>query len=356
MNTKIGEKLSIDSLKVRIPFAKVNNVSEQLQSNWLLINEATGERDETFFKKNSYPVREYGITTHFGIEDQITAGGEVQRFLIILLNAKILKCEYLQGITAANIKIVYDSLMNYNLVSFTLDDLMNAECTDVDFKKDTEITPEGFSKVIKKIAQCAKPSKKKNQGYRSFDRDDNRGIEFSDRPTTAYKSNPFMKIYHKGTELNNKSSEFAQKYLAAVDYTNIARIECTVKNKAHFRYLGVNDTSLCNLLNLSDEVKETILNDAISKHLEKRVIEIKNQSELKPDKMIIYNMVVTLMHSGYSYETIRNELALQGIDNRSKKSQKGKDLDDIYLNYIKGSSIDKTTKEVDQFFGFMGWN
>ena len=356
MGTKIEQKIAIDSLKIRVHLSDVKIINESLQSKWLLINEKTGEQDESFFKANSYKVSKNGISTRFGIENQQTASQKIQPFIVILFNSKLLKDRYFEGITIDNIESLYNDIINMGVVSFTYKSFLNAECTDVDFKQDGTISIEGFSKSLKKIEEFAKPSKKKNQGYKSFNQANNKGIEFSDRRTTSCRSNPFLKIYHKGIELNNKSMKFANDYLSSIDYTDIVRIECTVKNKAHFKYLGINDTTLHNLLNLSLEVKKSIITSAIKKHLEPRVIEIKNQSELKPDKMIIYNLIVALMYSGHSFETIKTTIALSGIDCKVKRSQKGKEIEDIYVNFIKDSALDKTTKEVDNFLNFIGWS
>ena len=357
MRAKINNlgEISIDSLKIRIPIHQIKIVDESITSKWLLVNEKTGDIDETYFKENSFKVSNNGISIRYGIEKQQTARQRIEPFLIILLPSKILCNRYFEGFTATNIEIVYNALISHKVVDFSLKSFLNAECTDVDFKKDTILDLDTYNTSIKKIIDLAKPSKKKNQGYNIFNSVDNKGIEFSDRRTTSFKSNPYLKIYHKEVELTNNSETFARNYLQEVDIANVVRIECTVKNKAHFRYLGIEDTRLQKLLELSPEAKEKIMSSTLAKHLEPRLNEIVNKAEIKPNDRILYNFIISLMKSGFSFQTIRDVIAISGIDCKVTRSRKRKEMNIIYNTYIERTKLDKLTKEVDRFFNFLRW-
>ena len=359
MRTNVISKVenpTIDSLKIRIPLHQVEIKNESIKGSWILVNDITGEVSPGKFKENSYAIKQNGISVRFGIESQNTANRKVETFLVILVNSKLLKREYFDGITEKNVGKVYDELIKYDVVSFSYKSFLSAECTDVDIKKDCKMSLKGFDDSISSIEQHARPSKKRGQGYRRIKEKTNQGIEFSERKTTSFCSNPFFKIYHKELELNNNSSEFADKYLSEIDYSDTVRFECTIKNKKHFRYLGVDETTLKNILELPINKMNEMMSTTISKHLEKRIIEIRTISDLSPNSMIIYNMIIALMSFGHSFDNIKNEVALNGIKNKSKRSQKAKDLSEIYSKYIKDSILDKTTKEVDNFANFIGWS
>jgi len=339
MRAKINNlgQISIDSLKIRIPLNQIKIIDPSLNSRWLLVNEKTGDVDENYFKENSFKVSSEGISIRYAIEKQQTASQVIQPFLIILLPAKILCNRYFEGFTAINIETVYNTLIGHKVVKFSLKSFLNAECTDVDFKKDVLIDLDTYTSAIKKITDLARSSKKKGEGYKLRNTSDNKGIEFSDRRTTAYKSNPFIKIYHKEVELINNSELFARKYLQEIDIKNVVRVECTVKNKAHFRYLGIDDTKLYSLLKLSVERKEMILNSTLSKHLEPRVNEIINKAEIKPSDRILYNFIISLMESGFSFQTVRDVIAISGIDCKVTRHRKRKELNYIYDSYIEST-------------------
>lgn len=358
MSTKIVQgsshsKISVDSLKIRIPFSDVKVIDENLTDKWILYNPATGEQDETYFKENSLCKSDKGISVRFAIEEQMTANKTKETYLTMLLPSKILKEKYFEGITEHNIDKVYDELMSYEVVSFSLDTFLHrSACTDVDFKKDSVCN--AFESIIKGLSNSAIPSKKKNEGYRSFNKKNNQGIEFSDRRTTAYKSNPYLKLYNKELQLTYDSNVFANEYLKNINYTNVIRIETTVKNKKHFKHLGINDTSLHSILSISNEVKEQIISKAIQKHIEPRTRQINTPNELTPSDMIIHNAIVLLLDSGMSYENIKRQLT-SSIKSSPTKSRKRKEMDLIYQHHIKNTDVDKTAKEINQFYDWMGW-
>jgi len=357
MRAKINNlgEISIDSLKIRIPIHQIKILDESITSKWLLVNEKTGDIDETYFKENSFKVSNSGISIRYGIEQQQTAKQKIQPFLIILLPSKILGSRYFEGFTATNIEIVYNALISHKVVDFSLKSFLNAECTDVDFKQDSIIDTKTYQGSISKVKELAKPSKKKNQGYKLYNRSDNKGIEFSDRRTTSFKSNPYFKIYHKEVELTNNSETFARNYLQEIDIADVVRIECTVKNKAHFRYLGIEDTRLQKLLELSPEAKKTIMSSILAKHLEPRINTPKEVEGLKTTEQMHYNNIVALMSAGNTFDTIRDVITLHGIKDKNTRYRKRKELNYIYDNFIKDTLLDKTTKKVDEFLTFIGW-
>lgn len=346
-------KVSTDSFKLRIPLNLVEVIDITLLGTWQYVNDKTGEVNPYFNKKNSVTIKSKGITTRYGIEQQVGKNKQVNAFLVILINAKILGKDYFQGFTIENIPQVYKELMAQKVVTFNLSDfLKNSYGTDVDFKKDVRCKQ--WDRVVNEMRTISKQSKQKNKGYSYFNQKNNKGIEWSTRKTTSYKSNPYLKVYHKEIELKNNSLEFKNEYLQGQNIDNLVRIETTIKNNAHFRYLGLPENRLENILSLTDEQKETIMQSALSKHLEPRINNLKNNNELKPMEKVLYGYINLSLDSGMSFERGKN-LVLKTIDNKTERSRKRKQLDEIYNKHIKGSKNDLKSIEIDDFWSFINW-
>lgn len=345
---------AIDSFKIRIPLELVQVKDPNLTASWRLVNEGTGEIDPDYFKSNSLAIKENGKSTRYAIEDQsINKEGTKRPFLTLLINSKLLESNYFDGIHNGNIMAIYGALMAQNVVSFKFADMLNfGLVTDIDFKKDAR--SKDFDHIVNELRNISKPSKQKDKGYRSWNYKDNKGIEWSTRKSTSYKSNPFLKLYHKQLELDNNSKEFTSAYLNGIDYSDKVRLETTVKNASHFRLLGIEDNSLNTILNLSNEQKEHIFNSALAKHLEPRIKQLKDSDKLKPMESIIYGLLMIGLKSGNSFESCKT-LTLNLIDNKTERNRKRKLLDEIYTNHIEGSKEDKESKIKDQFWTFLGW-
>ncbi len=356
IKNKIPLDISIDSLKIRIPFELIKVLNPSLLGKWILLNEDTGEVDPKVFKQNALSFSENGIKTKFGIEKQYTKTQKTRDFLVILVNSKLLKHNYFEGINSNTIEQLYNNLMSFNVISISYKDFISvSEGTDIDIKKDCNIPMSTFTKSIDQCRQISKPSKLKDSGYRVFRDKDNKGIEWSTRKSSSYKSKPFLKIYHKETELKNNSIEFSEEHLEGIDYTDIVRIETTIKNAAHFRHLGVNTNSLKDILKLSQDTLQGIMSKAIKQHLEPRVRQIKKDNKLKPFELIIYASILLSMKGGVSYESYKSSV-LSVLHNKTERNRKRKVLDMIYDRHIKGLSEDKTSQEKDVFWRFLNWS
>ena len=352
---KIPIDISIDSLKIRIPIEYTKTINPSLEGNWYLVNDTTGEVDPKEYKSNALTIKDSGITTRFAIEQQQTKEQLQRTFITLLVNSKELKHNYFQGITKDTIRQIYDSLMSHKVINVSFEDFIeHSECTDVDFKKDARIPIDIYNNSINQCRTISKPSKNKGNGYRYFNAKDNKGIEWSDRRTTSYKSNPFLKIYHKETELKNNSNHFASTCLQGVDYDNIVRIETTIKNAAHFRHLGIKTNRLKDILHLEQEQLQEVMNKAIKCHLEPRIRQIKDNNRLKPFELIIYGSILVSMQAGVSYESYSKNV-LSTLPNKTERNRKRKVLDMIYDRFIKGTNEDKTSQDKDVFWNFLNW-
>jgi hypothetical protein len=341
--------ISIDSLKIRIPFAKVQILNESLTQTTYEVDEDNVVLRE--FKRNSYKVVNKGISTHYGIENQIGRKGHTYKYLVVLFNSKLLKTAYLDGLLNQNIRVVYDALMSHKVVYFSSESFISGECTDVDFKLDYET--DYFDKIVNQFSQLAKPSQLKNRGYNKVNKSDNKGIEFGNR-NTATPSYPFLKYYHKTLELYYNSTEFYESYKFPIS-DNLSRLEFTIKNRKHFAKYGIKNTTLENILSLSQEKLKSILSSILSIHLEKRTIDMPLIKDLSPSEAIFCSSLYFMLDNQISLSNAIDTLT-QNIESKVAKSRQKKKLRELYEYHIKDTDIASINQSTNTFFDFIGWN
>ena len=218
---RIDETFQLDSFKIRIPMSKCKVLDEGLTGNLIIVNDKTGLVLDRIFKKNAFPINDGGINIYFAIEEQTTSNQTRKSFLTMLLTTKLLKERYFEGITENNIKLVYEAVINYGIVSFTYNTFLNGELTDVDFKKD--MSTADMDSIIKGCYSLTKENHKMAEVCRTFNKKDNKGIQWSKRDTTEVMKKPFVKIYHKGLDLTrSKSNEFYKNYILGTPAENEA--------------------------------------------------------------------------------------------------------------------------------------
>lgn len=346
----------VDSLKIRIPNGKYKVIDSKLQGNKITILEETAEVLREF-KDNALKFSSNGISTRFAIEVMpIDKHGNCKEYLTILVNAKLLKERYFQGITKNNIESLYDELMSYNVAYFTLNDLLdNCFCTDIDFKTDSEATNDEFQELLKYFTINAHQSSEIGRGYRLFNKKDNKGIQFSDRSTQQFKTNPFWKLYDKETELTFKSKDFKNKYLKGQDISNKIRFEFTIKNNKHLKALNINSNSLRTILELTEAKKKEILANTIKTHLESYTRQIIKKKGMNPTDEVYCNLITMQMQMGNTFESIR-DLAISTLDDKVAKSRMKTKLNSIYNDHIKGTKKDISTKNINGILTLIGLN
>ena len=351
------KKISIDSLNLRIPLSEVELIGDNIGKIHTTVNKETGESFEDF-KKHSEKYNYKGVSVHWRLEDQYDKGIVIP-YLVILVSSKILRERYFEGITKDNSKLVYDNITELGIAKFTYESFLKAQCTDVDFKKD--IYCKSFGDVIEQIQKISKSSPLSNRGYNSLNKRKkgiliNQGLEFGKRKTasTAY---PFLKFYHKYIELVYSSGEFYRAYIEPLnlDIANLIRTEFTIKNKTHFLKYKIENTGIENILNLDQSTLESIMNDILGIHLDKRVkvIEVKTKTSMR-DNYVIQSLYWSIKN-GMSYDQIKNSISVSNIkDSSQAKRRFYAYLDNLYKDHIEGSPEDKTSIELDSFFTTLG--
>lgn len=321
-------KFSIDSTKVRVPAELCTILDPNISAAFYLVNKATGEElDEDEFKRTAKWFESGdGISIKIGVEQQTSVKGAIRSFVVFLLSSKILKGDYMRGITQSNVRVIYNYIIALNVIDFSYDDFLDASLTDTDIKRDMRRPLIDFE-IMKNLAKkYAKSSVSFGTGYRAWWTNTNKGFQFSDRKTTAFRTQPYFKVYHKPTELINRSNEFYTKYLSNLDISDVVRYEFTIKNRDHFEYLfGFRDNTFRSFLGLSQKQMMKVQRKAFEKHFlfmqstDKRVVGV------SPTDIVYYNLIdFLILNESFSSEQIL-DLALESIISPVARSRmKGK--------------------------------
>lgn len=256
---------AVDSLKVRIPAQCVDiKCPELADSHIIKVNSTTGRILGTAgVNQTSYSYPHTGVEVSYKYEAMNVGGRRPERFISIGIHSKMLGEGYLQGINSKSIHKLYNEIQRHGLIDVDALSLFDkSSCTDVDIKRDEMLTSNALKAQIGDLKKSV--FSKRKHLVKTFRKADNLGIQFSERSTTSFKTAPFLKIYHKGIELIQESNLFASKHLGEVSYQDIARIETTIKNRKHFRYLYGDEfnPTLGNVISLTTEQQHEALNAA----------------------------------------------------------------------------------------------
>lgn len=209
-----------------------------LSANRVTINDKTGEElarelGQATFQRN-------GTTTfyrHLSGGPFTRRGSITQPVISITINSKLLGQDYFSGITASNVKQVYDSLMSQKIIYCSLETFSNSYVRDVDVKQD-------------------------------------------------YIIEPFLKLYNKSIEVtSNENSVFFEKALHQTCLDNLIRLECTfanVKLLRKYKVLDENESSTVdNVLTGIEQNGLQALNRVLSHYLnpEAGVITVKTKTK-----------------------------------------------------------------------------
>jgi len=321
--------ISIDSYKTRIFLDQVKTINKDID---IPVFKVKGDEIIKEFKEKSYTVELKGCSVRFAKVQQ-QHKGSVYNYLTILVNSKIHQSKkYLQGIHNSNIKDIYNNIIACNIVYFSFKELLNSECTDVDFKLDSEILDSNM--FFEYLKRNAKPSTQAKRGFTCENKDNHKAMYFSDRKY-ATPSNPFLKFYQKSLELKYNSTEFADHF-NIVPPANLFRLEFTIKNKKHFKKFGIENTKLENLLSLSqeklNEIKESILSSHLDSVITSKTMESKSEKLKAMDKLLFASIQLHISQNLTRTQIFDSLLSLS--DTKQEKHRLKLKLDSIWDNHI----------------------
>jgi len=259
---------------------------------------------------------------------------------------------YLEGITADTLQAVYDYVIGTGLVSFTLESFINAQVTDTDIKKDFTNT-EGLS-ILSRLLEQAIP-RKEGRAATVFKQKYNQGIQWNDRRTDKFMTQPYLKIYNKWADFESNSVTFADAFGISVD-SHYWRVETTIKNRQHWKAHKVTDTTLQNIINLDQSKQSDIMTTALKAHLEPttRIRAKADNERLSPQDTITANTIYFLTELGQTFGAIERTL-LQGLDRVNKSKHKTK-LKAIYDEQVKPTPEGKKMDRLNKVFESIGYN
>ena len=358
---------AIDSLKVRIPLNRVQILDESIKGIVSKVMEANGsehqgrqfhDMDGVLYnvieqKENTKASRdEHGIKTVFSIEKRPTQFHTIE-YLIVLVNAKQLRKRYFEGITIDNVAHLHSYLIGLGVVHFSLKELLKAECTDIDFRKDFRAKEEEMKEVIRFMESNSKPHKEFDKGAKKFWEIDNKGLQWNKRETTKILTAPFLKIYSKTLDFETKSNVFA---LSHFDRTpvDLWRFEFTIKNKKHLDSFKFGNT-FSELISLKPDEIDTMSTKSLKAVLNQNQRELKEIEGIPPRDVYEVNGLLMLLDSGHQWHTIKQRLltSLTG-SNRSKKLKRMQDLFEDYIrpmeSYKKQTRVDDVLKQIGYTF------
>lgn len=296
-----GKDYAIDSLNVLTP-ADLFLVNPFVDFA-VTISEESGEIIDR--KARSFMYDEQGIKIRAG---QVSLFGK--DYVSIGFNSKMLQRQYFEGLHVGNFRKAFDFAKN--AFSFDIDYyifIQNSICYDVDFKFDFISGSVDFSDFC--VSHKGLPTVRLFRGSASnpFDKGVYTGVQFVNR-ADANLSKPFVKIYSKAIELDNRSTLFRGNFLPYVD-GNLRRFECTIRNRAHFAKFGIVN-NLESLLLLNPSFILSICQSAYLAHVGDKIARNTTNSEAHAfslnDWCLCYLLGVALSKDGASMETILNEV------------------------------------------------
>lgn len=320
-------KVKIDSCKIRYPLSVVSFVDINFAKKYQKVFIHTGEIEDFVNLEKHKVHEENGIRTRIAIihgMDGTEAGAE---FLEIQINAKMLKEAYFRGITLGTIGVIHKYIQHLKIINIKYSDFLQGMISDYDFCLDFPIKRKVMGFTNQKCYSKIKPTY-----YRyvrsPLDRKDNTGISFNER-SKATPSKPHSIIYHKSTELLYQSNVFCEKYLQKSFHPDIGRIEFTVKNAKHRKYLKITEKTLYDTLKISQKRMKKILMSGHKKYTMTNQI-MREYSELTPSDKLLLVFINRTIDKGADKQNIIS--ALEVFDVPQEKSRMRKKLLNIITN------------------------
>ena len=195
--------LKWDSFRVEIPSHKVTNKSH-IGTEIIKVSKDNGNiiaGDESPLVEMSIIDKEKGVSYKFAKTIAQTGLTSEERYTIIV-NAKMLGKDYFEGINERNIKRVYDYIISRGILDFSYDDFLDGYVYDADCCYDVEAGPDTWNALCSRVKNSVLHEKEKYINHFT-NQVSNVGLAFNTRDAST-PTNPFIKLYHKGLELDSK--------------------------------------------------------------------------------------------------------------------------------------------------------
>ena len=312
------EKIKIDSFKLRIPRVNVNFVDSKFSAEYQKVYTQTGEVDEHVNLDRHKVDVSKGVTTRIGVVHSMDANGGGE-YVVFQINAKQLGARYFEGINRRNLPLIYKYIMSFKVVHCNYNVFLDGLISDIDLCFDFTITREAMQETNQKIYEKVLPYCYKYVS-KAFRKKTNTGLQFNDRSKST-PSKPYCKIYHKTTELESKSEEFAKHFLKAIDYSNIGRFEYTIKNSHHKRHIKLNYQTLDDFLRIQHKRLEQFFFNGIKSYTMVTEI-IREYKDLSPTDRLLLEFMNRLIARGSDKQNLYTALNIFDIPQEKSRMKK----------------------------------
>lgn len=352
-------KVKIDSFRLLVPFSQVTILDTTLEQKVIAQILDTGEIQELENSETKSTIfkTEQGINSRFAIHYFFNEQKELTKYLAIIVNAKMLKQLYFQGIDKTNIHLCFNFINAQGVIKIDKEAFLNAKVVDVDLCVDILLKDTTVKEFVKYANQIAKPKKETN--VITYTQDKNTGIQFGHRLGVgkSYLKKQFLKYYAKLISLkyDEKNVEFYKTFIEPklfektifsdqeeckqiINDTNLIRMETTLKNKDHFKTYKKNIDTLKDLLNLDIQIDYFYFLRPQMQYMDvyKRIIH--NENETLTDKVYYQLMVQTSNNLSMDVQDtipfLLNMLYSYNVEDKNlniKRSQLKKKLTEIAL-------------------------
>lgn len=346
-------KTTLDSFKYRIDLRLVKLLDSRLNNHILQTRTVkdTGELIEIQeFKQGSLPISCDYYNIKFAINQILNVD-----YLVILINSKLLEKNYLDGISMNNIHVIYNRIMECKVIDITFEDFLSlGNISDIDIKKDFELTKEDFKLVISDLNKKSIPQKKKNFGVNVFTQEHNLGIEWNDRKKATLK-HPFLKLYHKEVEVKNgNNKEYFENYIKTDSVKDIVRCEATAKGLKELKLAGIDSSRLIDVLKSSDKL-DSIIYNAIDFNIEPPLKAQKTKSPLSPIETIIFAHITNMIKNQNMTFESSLEFTLDHFNNKQTRYRVKKQITQVYETKIQGKISEVRQQRLSNFYQRFGW-
>lgn len=325
--TKIQEFCSLDSLKLRIPISQITILDTSIldTKTKYVISDVSGEIiSEDKIKSLTSEVKFKGYSIKIALISLYEFSTKsTNDYLEIYLHSKILEGRYFEGLTANNIRQVYDKLMSANVFTCTFDTFVNSPINDIDIKLDLTIKRDVFNELCKELNSRTSTTTKLGQGGNLYD---NGNLTFNRRETSTL-TKPFVKFYNKELEANEKNSEFFNLYIPNKLIKDKKRIEVTCKKSTDIkRYFELETSTLNSVLPIPNDKLLNYLCYAINQNISKPIKIAKSTHENKSaiDIQIHIHFTNSTANQGLTFIQTLNEYLEHFNDKQMRMRMKKK--------------------------------
>ena len=319
--TKIEQFCSLDSLKLRIPISQITILDTSIldTKTKYVISDVSGEIiSEDKIKSLTSEVKFKGYSIKIALISLYEFSTKsTNDYLEIYLHSKILEGRYFEGLTANNIRQVYDKLMSANVFTCTFDTFVNSPINDIDIKLDLTIKRDVFNELCKELNSRTSTTTKLGQGGNLYD---NGNLTFNRRETSTL-TKPFVKFYNKELEANEKNSEFFNLYIPNKLIRDKKRIEVTCKKSTDIkRYFELETSTLNSVLPIPNDKLLNYLCYAINQNISKPIKIAKSTHENKSaiDIQIHIHFTNSTANQGLTFIQTLNEY-LEHFDDKQMR-------------------------------------